>query len=158
MNRPRWCNALATWFPYGRLLPAALVLLLLMGTFTLAACRRGQEANSSPNAPPFSMDLLPPEFEAGYLAVELTGDNGQPITNAQVSLEGNMNHAGMVPVLTDPVADGDDGAVDGVYQVPFEFTMLGDWIITISASVDGNTIERNVDLSVTSEGVMLVEQ
>ncbi len=89
-----------------------------------------------------------------YLTIELTDMEGSPITDAMVSLEGNMNHAGMVPVTTDGVADDADGEVDGRYQVPFEFNMSGDWIVTISAMMADGTMEmQDVMVSVNSEKV-----
>jgi hypothetical protein len=65
-----------------------------------------------------------------------------------------MNHAGMVPVLAPPVRDNDDGAVDGSYHISFQFTMLGDWIITVSVErPDGSEVEQNIEATVGSQGV-----
>lgn len=102
------------------------------------------------------MTLVPaPEGAAGeHLTVVLTDEENQPITDASVSLEGNMNHAGMAPVFTDEVHDADDGAADGRYRAPFRFTMLGDWIVTVSVQLaDGTTAQQDVALTVTSEAV-----
>ncbi len=100
-----------------------------------------------------------PEGAAGtYLTVELADAAGAPITDATVELEGNMNHAGMVPVFAEPVTDEADGAVDGLYQVPFAFTMFGDWIITVKVvEADGTEVTRNIDLTVTQAGVEVAE-
>lgn len=100
-----------------------------------------------------------PEGAAGtYLTVELADAAGAPITDATVELEGNMNHAGMVPVFAEPVTDEADGAVDGLYQVPFAFTMFGDWIITVKVvEADGSEVTRNIDLTVTQAGVEVAE-
>ncbi len=109
---------------------------------------------------PYLIEMLPPQSGVDSLSVRLTDDAGQPITDAEVSLEGNMNHAGMVPVLAGPVADADDGSADGVYQVPFQFTMFGDWIVTASAVVDadaGDTVIANFDLSVDAGGAKLTK-
>jgi hypothetical protein len=96
-----------------------------------------------------------PEGVAGeYLSVVLTDSAGEPVTDASVGLEGNMNHAGMVPVMADAVTDDADGAADGVYQVPFTFNMNGDWIITVVAELaDGTTEMQDVNLTVTEESV-----
>ena len=70
-----------------------------------------------------------------------------------------MTHAGMVPVLTESVWDGADGAEDGSYHVPFQFTMLGDWIITVKIERrEGDPLKEDVDLLVTSEGVTVVKE
>jgi copper(I)-binding protein len=88
------------------------------------------------------------------LVVILTGVDGSPITDATVALEGNMNHAGMIPVLADPIADAADGTADGRYHLPFTFTMLGDWIITVTVTqADGTTFSRNLDVRAGSEGI-----
>lgn len=97
--------------------------------------------------------LLPGE-NGESVTIQLTDAEGDPITDAMVSLEGNMNHAGMVPVVTDSVADDADGAADGAYLVPFGFTMNGDWIITVNAELaDGSTETQDVNVTVTEEGV-----
>jgi hypothetical protein len=71
-----------------------------------------------------------------------------------VTVEGNMNHAGMVPVLADPVRDDADGVADGSYRIPFQFTMLGDWIITVSVErADGAEVEQNIEATVGDQGV-----
>ena len=44
--------------------------------------------------------------------------------------------------------------------VPFEFTMFGDWIVTVEAVVDtdtGDTIIANFDLSVDADGAKLTK-
>ncbi len=65
-----------------------------------------------------------------------------------------MNHAGMTPVLAEPTTDEADGNVDGVYHVPFAFTMRGDWIVTVSVVLaDGTTFTQDFDLSVTADKV-----
>jgi hypothetical protein len=70
-----------------------------------------------------------------------------------VSLEGNMTHAGMVPVLTESVWDGADGSEDGVYHIPFEFSMLGDWIISVKIeNRDGDRFTQDIDVLVDQFG------
>jgi hypothetical protein len=135
------------------LVPRALLLLFLMSV--LVACARTPR-NDMPS--PYLVEMLPPDAGATSLSVRITDGSGEIFTDALVSLEGNMNHAGMVPVLAGPVADADDGTTDGVYTVPFEFTMLGDWIVTVEAVVDpdsGDTVLADFELSVSPEDVEL---
>jgi YtkA-like len=61
-----------------------------------------------------------------------------------VSVEGNMTHAGMGTV---------DGAVTelgaGKYQVKnFDFNMSGDWVLTVTAKKDNETLTNDVKLEV----------
>jgi hypothetical protein len=96
--------------------------------------------------------LNPPAEEAtgGYLIVHLTDASGAAVTDATIQLEGNMNHAGMAPVLSTAVTDDADGSADGAYRVPFAFTMLGDWIITVTATRPGkDKSTQNIDVTVT---------
>ena len=131
---------------------AALFVCLL-----LSACAMAPQTPAPAEQAALAIDLLPPETGASHLQVRVTGTDGAPVTDAQVSLEGNMNHAGMVPVISDPVTDDADGAADGFYQVPFEFTMFGDWIITVSVTTaDGAAVSENVDVSVDESGARLV--
>jgi copper(I)-binding protein len=88
------------------------------------------------------------------LVVILTDAAGTPLTDATVALEGNMNHAGMIPVLANPVADDADGSADGRYHLPFTFTMLGDWIVTVNVTrADGSSFSRNLEVRAGAEGV-----
>ena len=74
------------------------------------------------------------------VTVALGGPGGAPLTGASVRLEGNMSHAGMVPVFADATE-----VAPGRYRGPFEFTMSGDWLITVAARLpDGRTLERHV--------------
>lgn len=75
----------------------------------------------------------PPAIGPAPLQVRLTDTTGAGVTGAAVRVEGDMTHAGMVPVLTEAQEVG-----DGVYQADdMRFTMAGDWIITVTATVDG---------------------
>jgi hypothetical protein len=130
-----------------------LLIILSLGIILTACGRQGQAAND------LQITLTPaPEGAAGtYLTVQVADAQGQPVTDATVSLEGNMNHAGMAPVLTAGVQDAADGVADGSYEVPFGFTMLGDWIITVKVvRPDGTESEQNLDVTV-SDGVVEVK-
>lgn len=129
------------------------LFLLLILTLALTACGPGTPAAPSAEVNVTAVLAPAPEGPSGeYLSVTLTDKAGAPITDASVGLEGNMNHAGMVPVLADPVTAN----TDGVYQIPFAFTMRGDWIVTITATLaDGTTFTQDVDLSVTADEVQV---
>jgi uncharacterized lipoprotein YajG len=62
--------------------------------------------------------------------------NGQPVTNAKVSLENNMTHAGMETATREAQEVG-----SGVYQAQsLEFEMAGDYVITVTAEKDGEKL------------------
>ncbi len=62
--------------------------------------------------------------------------NGQPVTNAKVSLENDMTHAGMRTTTHEAQEVG-----SGVYQAQnLEFEMAGDYVITVTAEKDGEKL------------------
>ncbi|MCE7980397.1 MAG: copper chaperone PCu(A)C [Caldilinea sp. CFX5] len=131
------------------------VILLLLLLPLLVACSSGEE---TPSSAAVQITLLPGQ-SANELQVQLRDPTQAPITDATVALEGNMNHAGMVPVLADPVRDDADGATDGVYRLPFQFSMLGDWIVTVTATLaDGTEATKDVEVIVTDGGVQIHDE
>ncbi len=129
-----------------------LVMLLLI-SLLLAACQRPTTASRNDN-PDIQISLQPDRAEEAMI-VRLHNPDGSPITDATVALEGNMNHAGMVPVLAEATTDEADGSADGEYRLPFAFTMLGDWIITVSVTeANGNSFNRNLDVRTSEEEIV----
>lgn len=131
---------------------AALILLVLV---LLAACGPADDAADTGGLV-IDLEAAPEGYTGAYLTVAVADAAGEPVTDATVSLEGNMNHAGMVPVLTEAVLDEADGAMDGRYQVPFAFTMMGDWIVTIKVErPDGTTATQNIDVTANEAAVTI---
>ena len=114
------------------------ILLLLFATF--AACRPPEEATGgqATTASGRSVVLeLDGEPRVGMVPVRVSID-GEGVSGAHVHIHGDMNHAGMVPVLRDAVEQA-----PGVYVAEdFELTMGGDWIIMAQVELaDGESIE-----------------
>lgn len=125
-------------------------LLILFLLLTLVGCRESAQPTptAAPDAPRLTLavDPDPPAVGDAALVIALTDPAGQPIDGAQITVRGDMNHAGMQPVFGLSA-----GSESGVYRVPFRWTMGGDWIVTITAVLpDGTQIVENVDLSVAS--------
>ncbi|RIK40791.1 MAG: hypothetical protein DCC55_13935 [Chloroflexi bacterium] len=131
-------------------------MLLLIVLALLAGCA-GRSTSAQPGDLRITLVPAPEGVSGSYLTVLVADAAGTPVTDAAVRLEGNMNHAGMAPVLTERVRDEDDGQVDGSYRVPFGFTMLGDWIITVTVERSEGTTEQHIDVGVT-EGAVEVKQ
>jgi hypothetical protein len=73
----------------------------------------------------------PPGVGQARLIITLRDTAGNPLDGARISVEGNMSHAGMTPVLDTAVAEG-----AGRYYVPeFKFTMAGDWFLDLEATL-----------------------
>jgi hypothetical protein len=119
-----------------------VVLLLL-----LAGCGRVQQAN--PAAPDsyavtLAADPAPPVVGDGALSVTLRDAAGRPVDNAQLTIEANMSHAGMTPVMANSAV-----GKDGVYRVPLTWTMAGDWYVDVKFILpDGQKITRRFPVQV----------
>ena len=128
---------------------------LIVLSFLLGSCRRSTQQNDE--APDVNMSLaVEPKVPAvgpATLLITLTDADGNPINGAALEIRGDMSHAGMEPVL----ASAEAGQT-GIYEVPFEWTMAGDWIVTVTATLpDGRTATREFDLTVSGEMNMEME-
>ncbi|MDX1412737.1 MAG: FixH family protein [Candidatus Promineifilaceae bacterium] len=125
------------------------ILLLLTGMLLLVGngCARESRQTSLKNS---QINLTtvpyPPILGESRLVIQILDIDGTPVDNAQLDIKGDMTHAGMVPIL----AELDGGGEEGYYNVPIEWTMGGDWIISVRATLpDGSTTEERFDLRVT---------
>lgn len=104
-----------------------------------------------PTVPPWQItvqsDPYPQIVGAATLIVTVTtGEDSAPVTGLALSARGDMSHAGMAPVLSEGV-EGDPG----VYRVPWEWTMAGDWQIEFTLrSADGGEVAQRIDVRVES--------
>ncbi|MCB9422828.1 MAG: FixH family protein [Ardenticatenaceae bacterium] len=80
------------------------------------------------------------------LLITVTDKAGTPINDAAVSVKGDMSHAGMVPVLGE-ASSGENG----VYKMPFEWTMGGDWVLTVDVTLpDGRSTSQQFNFTINS--------
>lgn len=122
--------------------------LLLLALVLLAAC--GGRISQQEEADDYVMGLeaLSTMVGPAVLEITLTDAGGAPVDGATLNARGDMSHAGMVPV----VREGHTRSRQGIYNVPFEWTMAGDWIVTVDAQLpDGQTISRQFELTVSGE-------
>ena len=113
---------------------------------TLPACGRIQQNQSQSVSVTLEMILEPEQPAVGpaQLIFTLTDEQGQPINDAALAVEGNMTHAGMVPV----VSQAEVGET-GHYVVPFEWTMGGDWVVTVETTLaNGRHFSREFPVTV----------
>lgn len=120
-------------------------LLVLMMGLLVAGCRQ----TDTPTQQLIQIDLtITPDTTSGdaVAVVMLTDSNGQPISDATVSLRGDMTHAGMTPVLREAGA-----GVAGRYELAYEWTMGGDWLVEVTVTLaDGTTASRTFDYTISS--------
>ncbi len=108
------------------------VFLLLLVLLVLPACRQAPAVDQASDVQVL-LTPGPDSLFVGPITFSLTlwDADGQPIDGATpVSLRGDMSHAGMEPVLADAT-----GAGDGLYTADFEWTMAGDWTVTVEATL-----------------------
>ncbi len=109
------------------------VLCLLLGVMLIAGCRQ-QELSATDIQLSLSVsDLLVGETT---LLVTVRGGDGNTLPNpGTLRVRGDMDHAGMVPVLAEA-----DSAPNGVFSLPFEWTMGGGWIVEASLTLPDGTV------------------
>lgn len=118
-----------------RVVPAVIAGLLLL----TAGCRQSAggvplDSEAAGGASGLRLELVaePAEPVVGPARwrVTLLDSEGRAVEGASVSVRGDMTHAGMVPVEAEAVEQ--EG---GVYLADFEWTMAGDWIVTVTAQL-----------------------
>jgi hypothetical protein len=114
-----------------------LALLLLLMTLAIADC--GQQNAPTAVVTDLQIELAvepaPPATGDSTLIVTLKDANGVPVSGATISVEGNMDHAGMEPT-TGQTSQGEGG----IYRVPFYWTMGGGWSVTVTATLPGGGV------------------
>jgi hypothetical protein len=95
------------------------------------------------------LDPDPPLFgRPCELSVALADAAGTDVAGAELEIKGDMTHAGMVPVVV-TISEGDAGH----YTTAFEWTMAGDWIVTVQAALpDGRVARRQFEVTVEIPG------
>ena len=123
-------------------LVAALILAL-----TLVACDEQSDPTATPVNIDMSMQVEPEPLAVGEatLIITLKDDDGSPIDGATLQVHGDMDHEGMIPVDRE-ISESSNGD----YQVPFEWTMGGGWIVTVTAQLpdDGGEISEDFEFFV----------
>lgn len=110
-----------------------LIFSLLVLVFA-AACGSQNESNSALNLD-IQLRLEPenPSVGLSTLILSVHDENGQAVSDAQISIMGNMSHEGMARVE----ASSNTGE-NGIYNIPFEWTMGGDWFLDVTVNLANN--------------------
>ena len=119
-----------------------VVLALLLALATVAGCG-GDEPPATNIALALSVTPAQPAVGPATIEVSAQTENGEPVTGADLEVEGTMTHAGMEPVTADLTEES-----DGRYVTrDFQFTMGGDWVIIVRGTLaDGTKVEQSFDV------------
>lgn len=112
-----------------------LMLLMLL----IAGCRNSltQDNNSPFRVSVYTDPILPAVGDATVIIRLSAAPDNTPINDAQkIAIKADMTHAGMVPVLVETTQKGEDG----YYRIPITFTMAGDWVLDITATLADGTV------------------
>jgi hypothetical protein len=114
----------------------------LAGLVLLAGCARAAPGDLPDIAVGLMVAPSPPATGAATLTATLRDAGGAPLRGAAVSFECTMSHAGMAPVQ----ASARETA-PGRYEAPLEFTMAGEWIVIVRATLpDSRALEREIKI------------
>ena len=117
------------------------LIIALCACFVFAqGCRQqGKPADLT-----FAHEVSPQPPRAGKVTIELNikDTSGAPVSGARLNLEGNMSHAGMVPVFSEA-----SEPAPGRYQSSLELSMAGDWNVTVHATLaDGRKLDHEFEI------------
>lgn len=117
-----------------RKLPTVLAIVLTL----VAACR--QQPQLAPAD--IQLELVASNTLVGEttLTLTVTDLDGKPLSNpGTLSVRGDMSHAGMVPIFAEA-----EEASDGVFSLPFEWTMTGAWIVEASLKLSNGDVVSEI--------------
>lgn len=127
-------------------MPFARQCLIIVAVILLTtACRQRQLSSSDINLELTVSDMLVGETT---LLISVRDQDGNAIANpGSLNLRGDMDHAGMIPVFADAST-----SIEGVFTLPFQWTMAGGWILEASLQLDsGELVTQRFNLEIMSE-------
>ena len=123
----------------GPLTKALPTLLIFSGIVGMGGCSRSVTKSSTSVT---DKKINPNPARVGPVTVSFNlSDADKPVSGAQVSLEGDMTHAGMAPVFADA-----HEVAPGQYQGNLTLNMPGDWVLLLHITLpDGRKLEDQID-------------
>jgi hypothetical protein len=114
-----------------------LIVILFCLLLIITGCRESAQP---------TVDPTPAKVGDATVLITITDAANNPVAVQSLTVRGDMTHAGMVPVMGAEAVKTDAG-----YSVPLTWSMGGDWIVTVEATLsDGRIISQEFDLSVES--------
>jgi hypothetical protein len=108
-------------------------------------CRGDMDMGETSLVLSVAISPTPPPVGQSRLIISLADSAGAPVKGAFIVVEGNMSHAGMVPVEDTALAEE-----PGRYGISdFSFTMAGDWVLDLQATLpDGRWVRTRKGINV----------
>lgn len=103
-----------------------------------------------------SFGVMPAPIEVGQSTLLIAVTNGfiDPLPVNKITVRGDMNHAGMVPVIVESTQ-----GQSGQFELPFEWTMAGDWVVEVTVDLaDGRSHTRTFEFTVGGDGAENVDE
>lgn len=125
-----------------------LTLLVVLLPTVLAGCRQSvKTAQDAMYQIVLEETLFAPAVGPAELRFVVTDGAQQRVDGLTLTVKGDMTHPGMVPVVRE-VSQSENG----VYVVPWEWTMMGEWVVTVTA-VDStsSSTQTRFNLNVTGD-------
>ena len=122
-------------------LPIVLIVLLLIA----AACRQQRIAPADIRLELTATNTLIGETT---LLVAVKDKDGKPLPDpGALRIRGDMSHAGMIPVFAET-----DQSSNGVFTLPFQWSMAGSWIVEASLTLpNGELASETFTIEILSE-------
>lgn len=113
---------------------ARRLLIICFMLVLLVACNTEQTVSVIANLNiELAVEPDPPTAGDATLMITVKDTEGKPIEDATVAVHGDMDHEGMTPV------DGEStSGQNGIYHIPFEWTMGGGWILDVTVTLPDN--------------------
>jgi hypothetical protein len=122
----------------------AICSLLVAANLQTSGCSK---SSSTPNdlAITWESEPAPPRVGSNLFTLTLSAKNGERLSGARVSIEGDMSHAGMSPVFGEATE-----MAPGRYQGKLDLDMRGDWIVLFHVQlIGGRTLSRQIRIQAT---------
>lgn len=121
---------------------AGCCCLILCACFLFMQACRKQQGKTADLTFAHEISPQPPRVGKVTITLNIQDTSGAPVAGAQLVFEGNMSHAGMVPVVTEAKE-----VQPGRYQSVMELSMAGDWNITVHVTLsDGRKLDHDFEI------------
>ncbi len=121
------------------------VVIILALILIAAGCRQQQLSSSD-----VKLDVSASDLRVGEttLLVHVHDKDGNSIEKpGSITVRADMNHAGMLPVFAEA-----ENSLNGVFTLPFEWTMAGGWIVEASLTLEsGEIVTQTFDYEILNE-------